>query len=63
MNLTDMDDNDAKRLVDFAAGLIFGLHGSIERVTSKVFLLSPANVDVATPDKIRVPERGFFNQS
>jgi cell division inhibitor SepF len=62
-NLTDMDDNDAKRLVDFAAGLIFGLHGSIERVTSKVFLLSPANVDVATPDKVRVPERGFFNQS
>jgi cell division inhibitor SepF len=64
MNLTDMDDNDAKRLVDFAAGLIFGLHGSIERVTSKVFLLSPANVEVATPDKVRAPtERGFFNQS
>src|SRR6476469_3604477 len=42
MNLSDMDDADAKRLVDFAAGLVFGLHGQIERVTSKVFLLSPA---------------------
>jgi cell division inhibitor SepF len=64
MNLTDMDDADAKRLVDFSAGLIFGLHGSIERVTNKVFLLSPANVEVATPEKARnVPERGFFNQS
>lgn len=63
MNLTDMDDSDAKRLVDFSAGLVFGLHGSIERVTSKVFLLSPANVEVATPEKTRVPERGFFNQS
>ena len=31
MNLSDMDDADAKRLVDFAAGLVFGLHGSIER--------------------------------
>ena len=41
MNLTDMDDADAKRLVDFAAGLVFGLHGTIERVTNKVFLLSP----------------------
>ena len=41
MNLTEMDDHDAKRLVDFAAGLIFGLRGSIERVTNKVFLLSP----------------------
>jgi cell division inhibitor SepF len=63
MNLTDMDDADAKRLVDFSAGLVFGLHGSIERVTSKVFLLSPANVEVATPEKPRVPERAFFNQS
>ena len=45
MNLTEMDDGDAKRLVDFAAwGLVFGLRGSIERVTQKVFLLSPANV-------------------
>jgi cell division inhibitor SepF len=63
MNLTDMEDADAKRLVDFSAGLVFGLHGSIERVTSKVFLLSPANVEVATPEKPRVPERAFFNQS
>jgi cell division inhibitor SepF len=63
MNLSDMDDADAKRLVDFAAGLIFGLHGAIERVTSKVFLLSPSNVEVATVDKARPPERAFFNQS
>jgi cell division inhibitor SepF len=63
MNLGEMDDSDAKRLVDFAAGLVFGLHGSIERVTSKVFLLSPANVEVAPAEKARVPERGFFNQS
>ena len=41
MNLTDMDDVDAKRLVDFAAGLVFGCRGTIERVTNKVFLLSP----------------------
>jgi len=63
MNLTEMVDSDAKRLVDFAAGLIFGLHGSIERVTNKVFLLSPANVEVTAEDKARIAERGFFNQS
>jgi cell division inhibitor SepF len=63
MNLTEMVDSDAKRLVDFSAGLIFGLHGSIERVTNKVFLLSPANVEVAAEDKARIAERGFFNQS
>jgi cell division inhibitor SepF len=63
MNLTEMVDSDAKRLVDFSAGLTFGLRGSIERVTSKVFLLSPANVEVAAEDKARIAERGFFNQS
>jgi cell division inhibitor SepF len=63
MNLTEMDDADAKRLVDFAAGLIFGLRGSIERVTNKVFLLSPHDVEVTAEDKQRIVEGGFFNQS
>jgi cell division inhibitor SepF len=63
MNLSEMDDADAKRLVDFAAGLVFATRGSIERVTNKVFLLSPANVTVAAEDKERIAEGGFFNQS
>ncbi|MGA8978731.1 MAG: cell division protein SepF [Pedococcus sp.] len=64
MNLSDMDDSDAKRLVDFAAGLVFGLHGQIERVTSKVFLLSPAHVEVAAEEGAPAPTaRGLFNQS
>jgi len=63
MNLTEMDDGDAKRLVDFAAGLSFGLRGRIERVTNKVFLLSPEHVEVTAEDKARIAEGGFFNQS
>ena len=63
MNLTEMVDSDARRLVDFAAGLIFGLRGSLDKVTNKVFLLSPANVEVTAEDKARIAERGFFNQS
>ena len=63
MNLSEMDDSDAKRLVDFAAGLVFATRGTIERVTAKVFLLSPANVTVAAEDKQRIVEGGFFNQS
>lgn len=62
MNLSEMDDADAKRLVDFAAGLTFGLRGRIERVTAKVFLLSPHNVSVTAQDKAKI-ENGFFNQS
>jgi len=63
MNLTEMVDSDAKRLVDFAAGLIFGLRGSIDRVTNRVFLLSPASIEVTAEDKARIAERDFFNQS
>jgi cell division inhibitor SepF len=61
MNLTEMEEADAKRLVDFAAGLAFALRGSIEKVTNRVFLLSPPNVDVAAEDKRRLAEGAFFN--
>jgi cell division inhibitor SepF len=61
MNLSDMADADAKRLVDFAAGLVFGLHGAIERVTSKVFLLSPADVEVAPAEQVRDDDHVMFD--
>ena len=63
MNLSEIDDNDAKRLVDFAAGLVFAVHGSINRVTAKVFLLSPENVLVTDEDKQRIAAGGFYNQT
>ncbi|NUP73373.1 MAG: cell division protein SepF [Sinomonas sp.] len=64
MNVTDMGEADAKRLVDFSAGLVFGLHGSIERVTNKVFLLTPATIEVLGEDKkISDGATSFFNQS
>jgi cell division inhibitor SepF len=63
INLTEMDEADARRLVDFAAGLAFGLRGTIERVTNRVFLLSPANVQVTAEDKAKIAEGGFFNLS
>ncbi|GAB3619246.1 cell division protein SepF [Glutamicibacter sp. PS] len=64
MNVTDMGETDAKRLVDFSAGLVFALHGSIERVTNKVFLLSPSTVEVLGEDRKQSEAQAtFFNQS
>ncbi|MDX3000258.1 cell division protein SepF [Kribbella solani] len=63
MNLTEMDHADAKRLVDFAAGLIFCCRGSIERITTKVFLVCPPNVTVAAEEKEKIATDGFYNQS
>ena len=65
INLSDMDDAERKRIIDFASGLVFGHSGSIERVTSKVFLLSPPNVTVSAEDKsaAAAASADFFNQS
>jgi len=47
MNLTDADSSDAQHLVDFASGLVHALYGRLEKITPRVFLLSPASVEVA----------------
>ena len=62
INLDDMEEGERKRLVDFSSGLVFGLHGRIERISLKVFLLSPANVNVSNEDKTAA-QATFFNQS
>lgn len=62
INLDDMEESERKRLVDFASGLVFGLNGRIERISLKVFLLSPANVSVSNEEKTAA-QATFFNQS
>jgi cell division inhibitor SepF len=63
MNLQGASEGVAKRMLDFASGLIFGLSGRIERVGDRVFLLTPLGVDVSTEERRRLTERGFFNQA
>lgn len=63
MNLQGASEAVAKRLLDFASGLIYGLDGRIERVGDRVFLLTPRGVDVSTEERARLSERGFFNQA
>jgi cell division inhibitor SepF len=60
MDLVTMDNADAKRLVDFAAGLAFALRGSFDKVATKVFLLSPADIDVTAEERRRIAEAGFY---
>jgi cell division inhibitor SepF len=62
MNLSEITESEAKRLVDFAAGLVFSAHGSINRVTAKVFLLSPSGIEVTDEDRQRIAAGGFFDQ-
>lgn len=59
INLSRMNESDAKRLIDFSSGLTMGLHGRIERVTSKVFLLSPEHIETGT-DESKPNDSGSF---
>jgi cell division inhibitor SepF len=63
VNLTTMEPADAKRVIDFAAGLIFGLRGSIDRVARRVFLLTPSAYQVVNGEERRSAPGGFYNQS
>jgi cell division inhibitor SepF len=60
MNLTMTDAELCKRLIDFASGLTYGLDGGLQRVSDKVFMLTPANVDVSATDRARLRDTGFF---
>lgn len=63
VNLTEMDRDQAQRVIDFASGLVFGAHGTIQRVTDKVFLLTPQNVDIEVDQARQAAAGAFFNHS
>jgi cell division inhibitor SepF len=62
MNLQSTDDTIARRLVDFASGLVYGLDGKIELVANRVYLLTPANVEVSAEERERIAGGAFYNQ-
>ncbi len=62
MNLQSTEDTIARRLVDFASGLVYGLDGKIEMVANRVYLLTPANVEVSAEDRERIAGGDFYNQ-
>ena len=64
MNLQSADADLSRRLIDFASGLVYGLAGSMQPVADRVFLLTPAGVQVSAEERRRfLEERGFFNQA
>jgi cell division inhibitor SepF len=62
INLQGTEESIARRLVDFASGLVFAQDGKIEPVATRVYLLTPPNVDVSAEERERLKEGGFYNQ-
>lgn len=63
LDLSTMASGDARRMVDFAAGLVFGLDGRMEKVPDRerTFLLQPAGMDL-TEAEIRDAVNGAFRR-
>jgi cell division inhibitor SepF len=61
VNLQDVDRDLARRLIDFASGLCYGLGGQMEKVAHQVYLLTPSNVEVSPEERRRLQERGLHD--
>lgn len=61
LNLTVTQPDLAKRLIDFSSGLTYGLDGGLQKVSEKVFMLTPHNVEVSDVDRRRLRDTGLFS--
>lgn len=62
MNLQGIEEDLFKRLTAFASGLAYGLEGRVQRLAPRVYLITPANVEVSAEERRRLMERGFFDE-
>lgn len=62
MNLLGTDAELCKKLLDFAAGLTYGLDGGIQKVSDKVYMLTPRNVDVSVGERVRSRGANVFGE-
>lgn len=61
MNLQGVEDDTFKRLTAFASGLAYGLGGDVQRLGPRMYLITPANVEVSAEERQRL-KRGLFNE-
>lgn len=47
INLEGIEKHDAQRIIDFLSGSIYALDGSIQKVSSDIFVIAPNSVDVS----------------
>jgi FtsZ-interacting cell division protein YlmF len=59
LNLQGLDRDLARRLIDFASGVCYALDGSMEKLATQVFLLTPEGIEVSESDRLRIEQRGY----
>lgn len=46
INVGSLDTDEARRVVDFIAGTVYGLNGNMQKVAGGIFLATPSQVDI-----------------
>ena len=62
LNLQRADQDLAKRIVDFCAGLAYAMDGRMQLIVDGLFLLTPSEVEVSSKESPRDAQKAFFNQ-
>lgn len=58
-DLAAVDRTTARRVIDFVAGVTFARHGSLEKVASRAFVLTPEGEALADDERLRLEARGY----
>lgn len=51
VNFDRTDADTTKRTIDFMSGITFAVGGSVQRISTTIFLFAPANVEVYTNER------------
>ena len=47
LNLEGIDVDVAQRIIDFSSGACYSIAGSLQKISSYIFILTPANVEIS----------------
>lgn len=56
VNLEEAESELARRIVAFASGLVYGLDGNLQKLSRRIYLITPAEMEVSSEDKRRLVE-------
>lgn len=60
LNFTRIEEEQAKRIVDFLTGTIYAISGDIQRIGEEIFLCTPKNVEIDGMLSDVMQEKDFY---
>lgn len=61
MNIVDIDQKLAQRMIDYCVGACYALNGSFQEIAKSIYLVAPENVIISNELKQVLDKNGFFS--